>query len=80
MTRYAKRKVRELEKIGLCGYVLKKNSPSCGMERVKVYTAAGMPSTAGTGMFADQLLRSHSLLPVEEEGRLNDPRLRENFI
>jgi uncharacterized protein YbgA (DUF1722 family)/uncharacterized protein YbbK (DUF523 family) len=80
MTKYATRKVRELEKTGLCGYVLKKNSPSCGMERVKVYTNAGMPSTSGTGLFAETLLRELSLLPIEEEGRLNDPRLRENFI
>jgi len=80
MRTYARRKVRELAQQGLCGYVLKKLSPSCGMERVKVYTPAGMPSTKGRGLFADELLRTLSLLPIEEEGRLNDPRLRENFI
>jgi len=79
MERYARRKVCELERLGLCGYILKKNSPSCGMERVKVYTPAGMPSTTGRGLFAEELLRN-GLLPVEEEGRLHDPGLRENFI
>ena len=64
----------------LCGYILKKDSPSCGMERVKVYDANGVPARDGTGVFAEVLLRRAPHLPVEEEGRLNDPRLRENFI
>jgi len=80
MVRYAERKTRELEKLDLCGYVLKKGSPSCGMERVKVYSEAGMSGRSGSGMFAAVLLARLPLLPVEEEGRLNDPRLRENFI
>ncbi len=64
----------------LCGYILKKDSPSCGMERVKVYDTNGVPARDGTGVFAEVLLRRAPHLPVEEEGRLNDPRLRENFI
>ena len=64
----------------LCGYVLKKDSPSCGMERVKTYGAGGMPERNGRGLFAAALMRRFPSLPVEEEGRLNDPRLRENFI
>lgn len=64
----------------LCGFVLKKDSPSCGMERVKVYSKNGMPEKKGTGLFAQQLMQQNPLLPVEEEGRLNDPLLRENFI
>jgi uncharacterized protein YbgA (DUF1722 family)/uncharacterized protein YbbK (DUF523 family) len=80
MQRYAAAKVRELEKLDLCGYVLKKGSPSCGMERVKIYSEKGMPARSGSGMFAGELLERLPLLPVEEEGRLNDPRLRENFI
>jgi uncharacterized protein YbgA (DUF1722 family)/uncharacterized protein YbbK (DUF523 family) len=64
----------------LSGYLLKKDSPSCGMERVKVYGASGMPSRDGRGLFAASLLAHYPNLPVEEEGRLNDPRLRENFI
>ncbi len=80
MRRWAKRRVRELEKLELCGYVLKKDSPSCGMERVRVYAASGMPQKNGRGLFADALLQHFESLPVEEEGRLHDPRLRENFV
>ena len=71
--------MRELEGADLCGYVLKKGSPSCGMERVKVYTK-GPAARTGRGLFAEALMERFPLLPVEEEGRLNDPRLRENFI
>lgn len=63
----------------LCGYILKHSSPSCGMERVKVYTNA-MPTKTGVGIYAKQLLENFPNLPVEEEGRLEDPHLRENFI
>jgi len=65
---------------GLCGFVFKKGSPSCGMERVKVYNDKGMPQHDGTGIFARAVQQANPLLPVEEEGRLNDPVLRENFI
>ena len=79
MRRWAERRVRELEGEDLCGYVLKKGSPSCGMERVKVY-GKGPAARTGRGLFAEVLMERMPLLPVEEEGRLNDPRLRENFI
>lgn len=65
----------------LCGYVLKKNSPSCGMERVKLYAPNGYSIPGGApGAYAESLMAARPLLPVEEEGRLNDPALRENFI
>ncbi|MEJ2344457.1 MAG: DUF523 and DUF1722 domain-containing protein [Gammaproteobacteria bacterium] len=64
----------------LSGYILKKGSPSCGMERVKVYTEAGMPARGGVGIYAQTLMAALPLLPVEEEGRLMDPVLRENFV
>jgi len=65
----------------LSGYILKSKSPSCGMERVKVYDAAsGIPAAGGVGEFARVLMEQWPELPVEEEGRLNDPVLRENFI
>jgi uncharacterized protein YbgA (DUF1722 family) len=64
----------------LHAYVLKKGSPSCGMERVRIYGASGPPERNGRGMFADELMRRLSPLPVEEEGRLNDPHLRDNFV
>ena len=69
-----------LVNVGLSGYVLKKDSPTCGMERVRVYTANGMPSRGGRGLFAEALIAAMPNLPVEEEGRLSDARLRENFI
>lgn len=63
----------------LCGYILKKNSPSCGMTRVKVFhNQTAKPE--GIGIFAEQMMRNTPLLPVEEEGRLGDVKLRENFI
>jgi uncharacterized protein YbgA (DUF1722 family)/uncharacterized protein YbbK (DUF523 family) len=65
---------------GLCGFVFKKDSPSCGMERVKVYGDSGMAQRDGTGIFAQAVQQANPLLPVEEEGRLNDPGLRENFV
>jgi uncharacterized protein YbgA (DUF1722 family)/uncharacterized protein YbbK (DUF523 family) len=80
MTEWSRRRVEALEEEHLCGYVLKKDSPSCGMERVKVYDVAGPPHRAGRGIFAEVLLARFPNLPVEEEGRLSDPRLRENFI
>ena len=64
---------------GVCGYILKKDSPSCGMERVKVWSDA-MPTRDGTGVYAGQLMRNFPYLPMEEEGRLGDAVLRENFI
>jgi uncharacterized protein YbgA (DUF1722 family) len=70
----------ELAGEDLCGYVLKKDSPSCGMERVKVYRDDRMAERSGRGLFATALMTRFPHLPVEEEGRLSDPRLRENFI
>jgi uncharacterized protein YbgA (DUF1722 family)/uncharacterized protein YbbK (DUF523 family) len=64
----------------LSGFILKNNSPSCGMERVRVYDGNGAPAKNGTGLFAAALMKAMPWLPVEEEGRLNDPMLRENFI
>jgi uncharacterized protein YbgA (DUF1722 family) len=64
----------------LSGYVLKKDSPSCGLERVKVYDPHGTPARDGRGLFAAALVDAFPHLPVEEEGRLTDPRLRDNFV
>jgi len=64
----------------LCGFIFKKDSPSCGMERVKVYNDKGIPQRSGTGLFAREIVKANPLLPVEEEGRLNDAELRDNFI
>jgi len=80
MQNWSEAKARELAKLDLSGYILKKDSPSCGMERVKVYSEKGPGVRDGVGLFAQALLRQLPFLPVEEEGRLNDPPLRENFI
>ena len=63
----------------LCGYILKKGSPSCGMERVRLYKG-DIPDRTGVGLYAERLMQNFPELPVEEEGRLEDPVLRENFI
>lgn len=80
LTNWANRRVSELEKEGLSGFVFKSGSPSSGMERVKVYTEAGTFSKTGSGIFARIFMERFPLLPVEDEGRLHDPELRENFI
>ncbi len=80
MTAWSDAQVGRIAGANLDGYVLKKDSPSCGMERVKVYGADGPGVRDGRGLFAAALLGRMPLLPVEEEGRLFDPRLRENFI
>ena len=63
----------------LCGYIVKKDSPSCGMERVKVFTGE-VPHRVGAGIYTQTVIANNPLLPVEEEGRLGDASLRENFI
>jgi uncharacterized protein YbgA (DUF1722 family)/uncharacterized protein YbbK (DUF523 family) len=80
MIAWAERKVRELEKENLCGFIFKSDSPSSGLMRVKVYNAKGMAEKKGVGLFARAFTRHFPLLPVEEEGRLNDAGLREMFI
>jgi len=69
-----------LQNQDLSGFVFKRGSPSCGVERVRVYTVQGMPSQSGAGIFAKAFTKQFPLIPVEEEGRLCDPSLRENFI
>ncbi len=76
---YGARMAEELGEIS--GYILKSKSPSCGMERVKLYAKSNQPSNKKTrGIYATAIMQAKPLLPVEEEGRLNDPVLRENFI
>ena len=79
MQRYAERIVREQGR-KLSGFILKKGSPSCGAFKVKVYDRNKVPAHDGQGIFAQKLMALLPALPVEEEGRLNDPNLRRNFI
>jgi len=80
MKDYARKRCDRLEGEALCGFIVQKNSPSCGMERVKVYRENTMPERNGRGMFTAALMERMPHLPVEEVGRLNDPGLRENFV
>lgn len=80
MTEWTHRRLALLEKEPLSGFVLKKDSPSCGMERVRVHHDEKPPTREGVGLFAKMLMSRWPTLPVEEDGRLNDSRLRENFI
>jgi uncharacterized protein YbgA (DUF1722 family)/uncharacterized protein YbbK (DUF523 family) len=74
------KRLEELRDLDLSGYVFKRGSPSCGIKRVHVYTEHGMPTQSGVGIFARAFVEQFPLIPVEEEGRLCDAPLRENFI
>jgi uncharacterized protein YbgA (DUF1722 family) len=80
MNRLATKRARELTELDVSGYVFKKDSPSCGLERVRVYDSNNIPVRKGRGLFAARVTERLPLMPVEEEGRLNDLSLRENFI
>ena len=78
---YSTKRIGQLDREQrLCGYILKKDSPTCGMERVRLFNHNDVPRREGVGLFAHALKSAWPNLPVEEEGRLNDSRLRENFI
>ncbi|SUB64414.1 Uncharacterized conserved protein [Plesiomonas shigelloides] len=79
MQTFSREKVASLSH--LCGYIVCAKSPTCGMERVKVYDVAGKGAEkVGVGLYTQELMRQMPWLPVEEDGRLNDPVLRENFV
>jgi uncharacterized protein YbgA (DUF1722 family)/uncharacterized protein YbbK (DUF523 family) len=80
MRAWAKKRVLKLEVQDLCGFIFKSRSPSSGMERIPVYNEKGMPVKKGVGLFARTFMDHFPLLPVEDEGRLHDPKLREDFI
>ena len=80
MEAWARSRVAQLAKEDLCGFIFKSDSPSSGMERVKVYDDKGVPRKIGVGVFARIFMAHFPLLPAEEDGRLHDPLLRENFI
>jgi uncharacterized protein YbgA (DUF1722 family)/uncharacterized protein YbbK (DUF523 family) len=80
MKEWAEQRMRALENEGLSGFIFKSRSPSSGMQGVKVYGPSGIPAARGVGLFARAFMDHFSLVPVEDEGRLNDPRIRENFL
>ena len=81
MGKYIKSRINTLSADDLCGYIFKSKSPSCGISRVPLYSEFGSHKVKhGPGMFANAFINSFPLVPTEDEGRLNDPRIRENFI
>jgi len=80
MHAFAEQKIDQLEQLDLCGYILKSKSPSCGLFRIPIHGDYGSPVARGRGLFAEALTRRMPLLPIEDEGRLNDARLRESFF
>ena len=80
LIQWAWKRVKELEKEDLYGFIFKSNSPSSGMERVRIYNEKGMPIKKGVGVFARIYMDHFHLFPVEDEERIHDPKLRENFI
>lgn len=80
MATWAVNRVKELEKEDLCGFIFKSKSPSSGLHKVKVYNDKGNPVNRGMGMFTRVFVRAFPLIPVEEDGRLSDAGIRENFI
>ena len=80
MNDWSASKIKTLESESLCAFIFKKDSPSSGMQRVKVYNDKGMPHRNGIGLFARAFMDHFPRIPVEDEGRLHDPILRENFI
>lgn len=80
MKTWGANRLKELEKEQLSGFIFKSKSPSSGMERIKVYSDKGMPVKNGVGIWARMFMDHFPLLPVEDDGRLHDPALRENFI
>jgi uncharacterized protein YbgA (DUF1722 family)/uncharacterized protein YbbK (DUF523 family) len=81
MERWAEARLGALSSLDICGYICKKDSPSSGMERVKVYGVVdGIPARTGAGVFTRMFMERFPRIPVEEEGRLTDPVLREMFI
>jgi uncharacterized protein YbgA (DUF1722 family) len=80
MQTWARKRLKALEKEDLCGFIFKCDSPSSGMIRVKVYSEKGMPVKKGVGIFARMFMEHFPRLPVEDDGRLHNPGIRENFI
>ncbi|RCK72419.1 MAG: Hypothetical protein YbgA [Ignavibacteriae bacterium] len=80
MKKFSQMRNKQLAEMNLSGFIFKKDSPTCGMERVRVYSQSGSPSKEGIGIFARSFIEQFPLIPVEEEGRLNDIKIRENFI
>lgn len=80
MQQFSARRLRELERLDLSGYVFKARSPSCGIGKVPLVSAQGIETPEGIGLFAQALIAHYPLLPVEDEDRLHDPQILKDFL
>ncbi len=80
MRRYTTPRLQELRALNLSGYVFKADSPSCGIRRVPVFACDGRQAGDGTGLFAEMFLAMFPLIPIEDEQRLRDRDMREQFL
>ena len=80
MKKWAEERLKELEKENLCGFIFKSDSPSSGMVRIKVYNEKGSVKKNGIGIFARMFMAHFPRIPVEDDRRLHDPKIRENYI
>ena len=80
MHRFSARRLRELERLDLSGFVLKARSPSCGIGMVPLVNVQGIETREGIGLFAQALIAHFPLLPVEDEDRLHDPQILKDFL
>jgi uncharacterized protein YbbK (DUF523 family) len=80
MQQFSARRVRELERLNISGYVFKARSPSCGIGKVPLVNAQGIEAPEGVGLFAQALIAHFPLLPVEDEDRLHDPQILKDFL
>jgi uncharacterized protein YbbK (DUF523 family) len=80
MHAFVSQRVKELAELGLSGFILQHKSPSCGVERVKLFDSTGAYQRISRGLFAAELMRQYPLLPVVEERQLHDPQQRDHFL
>ena len=80
MNRYSKKRSAELVRMNVCGHIFKSKSPSCGIARIKVISNNGKTQSRGRGLFADSFMQQYPLMPIEDEDKLHNTRVRENFI
>jgi uncharacterized protein YbgA (DUF1722 family)/uncharacterized protein YbbK (DUF523 family) len=80
MKQWARGRLDNLQKENLCGFIFKCDSPSSGMIRVKVYNNKGGVAKTGVGIFARMFMERFPRIPVEDDGRLHNPKIRETFI
>jgi uncharacterized protein YbbK (DUF523 family) len=80
MIKWSEKKLKQLEKEDLCGFIFRSKSPTCGIDGVKIYKKSVITSKRGKGLFASSFIRHFPLVPVIDDMRLHNQRLKENFL